>query len=206
VENGKLGLEEDVAVNRKGEPIAALHAAEAHRGVVEGSRVDRGVVHVLPADDGFVVADVESEIRERGVAGEDVAADVPVVYSTGDLGVVSVGDVFGDHEEGCPGVGDGFMGDISGDVADGEGVGLELPEAAGAVDIDEVQVAVEFGGVDKAKVVISRCSVLERSSRRGKGEEMAYIHPFSGWQKTTAWPEMTWRWRRRSSPCLASPG
>jgi len=106
VEDGKVLLEQDGAVDLDALPLVALHAAEA--GVLaDASILDVGAVEM---GDEAIVSDRHAERRDVGVARVDVAASRSVHGRAFDLGVVSLGDVVVDHHEGGAGVGNGGAG------------------------------------------------------------------------------------------------
>jgi len=151
VEDGKVLLEQDGAVDLDPLALVALHAAEA--GILAYAGVlDVGAVEV---GDEAVVANRHAERGNVGVAGVDVPAGRVVHGGALDLCVVGFGDVVVDHHERGAGVGDGGAGAGVRHVlaADAVDVGRELPEAAAGVDFGGVQLALVLAGVDSAEFV-----------------------------------------------------
>ena len=183
LENDKLGLEEDITVNRKGEALGTLQAAVAPLGAGKVVGIGRRVLDQVTGETSLVRADVQDQIGQLGVAREDVAAVVVVGAGLGDLGVVSVDDGLREHEQGGTGVGDGGVGHgledagfvvglEAGDVGGGQGeaADFELPETAGGVDFYKRNRADELGGVDEAEVVVARLGLIEIGRKQRHGE------------------------------------
>ena len=158
VEDCKLGLEEDIAIDGKWKAGGALQPTVADCGRLEGLGVDRGVVHELTRNDGIVATDTQRQIGQGCIAGEDIAPDVVVVSGIDNLVVVRLDNGGWNHQQGGTRIGDGFMRSVCCHIADREAVGLELPETARVVDIDKCEVAVELGLIDETKVVIAFCT------------------------------------------------
>jgi len=153
VKDCELGLEEDIAIDSERESSRALQATEAHGGVVKRFGIDGGVLHEVTSNDSLVGANVERQVGECRVTRKDVAANIVVVYSVRDLGIVCLGDFRRYHQQRGTRVSDGLVRGGGRQIGDSVGVGLKLPEAASLVYVDEVEVAMEFGLVNETEVV-----------------------------------------------------
>lgn len=146
---------------------------------------------MLAGDDGLVVANLDGEGGQLGLAGEDVAADGAVFLGALNVLVVVLDDGVVDQDEGRAGVcclisygvlvWDGLEGRRGGgkptsntgnrvrvslSIANGISVSRELPETLGGVDVSVGDLAGVLALVDEAEVVATGGMILQ-----GDGEE-----------------------------------
>lgn len=162
VEDGVLGLQEDVTEDGEAEARVALDTAVA--GGAAGG--DGGVVDDGAGHDGIVGADGDGEVGQGGGAVEDVAAILRALLSAGDLLVVGSDDIGGEHHEGGAGVGNTLDGGAGG-AADLVAIRGEHPEALRAVDGLVGNGAGVLGAVDEAEVIGAGSVVLQAGGEDG---------------------------------------
>ena len=79
-----MALEKNIPEDVEADTLARLNAPKARRPAV----VNRRIVDVRAGDSGFVSADLEADVRQRGAAGVGVATLGLVEFSTADGFVV----------------------------------------------------------------------------------------------------------------------
>lgn len=128
-----------------------------------------GVVDVAAGSDELLATDDGGKAGKRGGARENVTTLLVGVLGAGDLGVVGVDNVVGEEHESGASVSNGRVGAGDGGTAADRVAGSgELPEAVSGVDRDVSDGSGVLGGVDVAKVVRSRATLLQVD-----GEELA---------------------------------
>lgn len=96
VENDVLALEEDITEDGEAKARVALDTTEA----VGAASADGGVVDVLSGNNGIIVTNGDSEVRQISRAREDVATLGLAVLGSSNLAVVGGDNRVGEQEKG----------------------------------------------------------------------------------------------------------
>ena len=129
---------------------------------------DRSVIDVRARHNSLVAPKAEGEAGQSGGAREGIATLLRVVRRTRNLGVISRDNRLGDEQKRGSGIGNGVNAQgFESATADGIPVGGELPEAIACANGDISDRARMLGGVDVAKVVGARRTLLQVGSEEG---------------------------------------
>lgn len=169
VECDELSLEHYVTVNLEASALIALDTPEAGRvGLVDWGECDlvtRDLGHV-------VVTDGDRHVGKGRVARIDETTNLSIELCTLDLGVVCLGNGLIDEKKRGTRVGDGLRSTwVAQDFVTNRELGRrELPETGGGVDRNPSHLALEFAGVDLAKLVHASAIGVKVGSENGQVE------------------------------------
>jgi hypothetical protein len=166
IEDDVLALQEDITEDGESNASVALDTTKASRAALLGG----GVVDQVTGDNSVIARDGDGEVGELGRAVESVATSLLVVLSTIDLLVVGRDNIVVEEKESGAGVSNtGKLARALGG-ANLVGIGIELPETLGVIDIGVSEGAGVLGGVSETEVVDTGGVVLQSNTEDGVGE------------------------------------